>query len=95
MQEKQLKHANKLINRLKHPLEPDLLWFFSNEKNFCQDQKNCPIQNHAQSHADKISSDKHGVTSNEGDVMLSHFFPEALKLNTNGYIHVLSEVVNP
>ena len=25
----------KLLNKLKHPLEPDMLWFFSDEKNFC------------------------------------------------------------
>ena len=30
--------GKKLLNKLKHPLEPDMLWFFSDEKNFCQDQ---------------------------------------------------------
>ena len=34
MQEKQLKHTEKLINKFKHPLEPDMLWFFSDENFF-------------------------------------------------------------
>lgn len=37
MQEKQLKNTKELINQLKHSLEPDMLWFFSDGKNFCQD----------------------------------------------------------
>ena len=28
----------KLMNKLKHPKEPEMLWFFSDEKIFCQDQ---------------------------------------------------------
>ena len=28
----------RLINKLKHPMKPNMLWFFSDEKNFCQDQ---------------------------------------------------------
>ena len=30
--------AAKLLNKLKHPLKPNMLWFFSDEKNFCRDQ---------------------------------------------------------
>ncbi|QQP54127.1 Uncharacterized protein FKW44_006848, partial [Caligus rogercresseyi] len=29
----------KLLNKFKHPKENNMLWFFSDEKNFCQDQK--------------------------------------------------------
>ena len=36
-----------------------------------------------------------GVVSSEGDVMPPHFFAEGLRLDTNGYIRVLSEVVRP
>ena len=36
-----------------------------------------------------------GVVSSEGDVMPPHFFAEGLRLDTNGYIRVLSEVVKP
>ena len=39
MQEKKLMHTNKLI-KLKHPMDADMLWFFSDEKNFCHDQIN-------------------------------------------------------
>ena len=42
-----------------------------------------------------VTSMVFGVVSSEGDVMPPHFFPEGLKLNTNGYIHFLSEIVNP
>ena len=28
----------RLLNKLKHPKKPNMLWFFSDEKNFCQDQ---------------------------------------------------------
>lgn len=30
----------KLLNMLKRPEEPDMLWFFSDEKSFCQDSQN-------------------------------------------------------
>ena len=28
----------RLLNKLKHPKKPNMLWFFSDEKNFCQEQ---------------------------------------------------------
>jgi hypothetical protein len=30
--------AMKLLNKLQYPKDPGMLWFFSDEKNFCQDQ---------------------------------------------------------
>ena len=36
--EKRLKHCQKLLKKLKHPLQRNMIWFFSDEKNFCQDQ---------------------------------------------------------
>ena len=33
-----LKKAKKFLNKVKHPVEPGTLWFFSDEKNFCQGQ---------------------------------------------------------
>ena len=42
-----------------------------------------------------VTSMVFGVISCEGDVMPPHFFSENVKLNTDGYIHVLSEVVKP
>ena len=35
---KRLLNSTKLINKLKHPKESNMLWLFSDEKNFCQDQ---------------------------------------------------------
>ncbi|KAK8390563.1 hypothetical protein O3P69_010330 [Scylla paramamosain] len=37
MQEDRFKKS-KMLNKLKFPLENDMLWFFSDEKNFCKDQ---------------------------------------------------------
>ena len=106
MQEKRLKHAKKLVNKLKHPVEPNMLWFFSDEKNFCQDQKINSQNNRwlAVSPKDvpRVMQTKFpatimvfGVVSSEGDVMPPHFFADGLRLNTEGYIQVLSEVVKP
>ncbi|XP_054714652.1 uncharacterized protein LOC129224251 [Uloborus diversus] len=36
-----------------------------------------------------------GVISSEGDVMPPHFFEEGLRINADGYIHVLETVVKP
>ena len=36
--DRRLLNSTKLLNKLKHPKESNMLWFFSDEKNFCQDQ---------------------------------------------------------
>ena len=83
-----------------------MLWFYSDEKNFDQDQK-INRQNDRWLCAD--SSDvPHvmypkfpatvmvlGVVSNEGHVMPSHFFPQGLRMNAAAYIEVLEAVVKP
>jgi hypothetical protein len=38
LMDRRLLKCTKLLNMLKHPKEPGMLWFFSDEKNFCQDQ---------------------------------------------------------
>ena len=38
MKVKRKDHTTKLFNKLKHPLQQNMLWFFSDEKNFCHDQ---------------------------------------------------------
>ena len=38
LMERRVLKCCKLLNMLKHPKEPRMLWFFSDEKNFCQDQ---------------------------------------------------------
>lgn len=37
-EENSLTKVNKLLNKLKHPVEPETICFFYPEKNFCQDQ---------------------------------------------------------
>ena len=37
--ENRLTNGKKLLSNLKHPAEPQTIWFFSDEKNFCHDQK--------------------------------------------------------
>ena len=36
--DRRLLNSTKLLNKLKSPKESNMLWFFSDEKNFCQDQ---------------------------------------------------------
>ncbi|MCP3661159.1 MAG: hypothetical protein GY696_01480 [Gammaproteobacteria bacterium] len=36
--DRRLMKCTKLLNMLKHPQEQEMIWFFSDEKNFCQDQ---------------------------------------------------------
>ena len=98
--------ARKLLNKLKKPLEPNMLWFFSDEKNFCQDQKHNSQNNRwiacNQSKVQIVSQTKFpqtimvfGVISSEGDVMPPHVFEQGLRLNTDGYIDLLTNVVKP
>ena len=37
--ENRLTNGKKLLSKVKHPAEPQTIWLFSDEKNFCQDQK--------------------------------------------------------
>ena len=38
IKDRRLLNSTKLLNKLKHPKESNMLWFFSDEKNFYQDQ---------------------------------------------------------
>ena len=38
MKNKRKELTAKPLNKLKHSIEPNMLWFFSSEKNFCKDQ---------------------------------------------------------
>ena len=38
MKNRRIFKAHMLMKKLKHPKEPEMLWFFSDEKNFCLDQ---------------------------------------------------------
>ena len=40
-----LTKAKKLLSKLRHPIELWIIWFFSDEENFCQDQLQQPLYN--------------------------------------------------
>ena len=98
--------SKRLLNKLKTPAEDDVIWFFSDEKNFDQDQKvnrrndiwlcadpsEVPRVMHTKFPATVMVL---GVISNEGNAMPPHFFPQGLKVNSAAYIHVLETVVKP
>ena len=83
-----------------------MLWFYSDEKNFNQDQKinrqsdrwlcanpsDVPYVMHTKFSATVVVL---GVVSNEGHVMPPHFFPQKLRVNAAAYIEVLEAVVKP
>ena len=89
--------AAALLNRLKHPPVPDILIFFSDEKNFSQDQKvnsrnnrwlcddpsDVPIVMKTKFPATVMVL---GVVSNKGDVMPPYIFEAGLRVNTDVYI---------
>ena len=77
--------AKKLLSKVKHPAEPQTIWFFSNEKNFCQDQKHNKQNNRWLSYSPKdtprVMQTKFpqtvmvfGCLSSESDVISPHFF---------------------
>ena len=37
--ENRLTKGKKFLSKVKHPAEPQTIWFFSDEKNFCKDLK--------------------------------------------------------
>ncbi len=104
--ERRLEKAKLLLNKLKNPAANRQLVFFSDEKNFSQDQK-VNWKNNRWLCADIsdlpiVMATKFpttvmvlGVVSNEGGVMPPHIFAKWLKINTEEYVKVLKEVVKP
>lgn len=104
--ENRLIRSKRLLNKLKHPVEQGMLWFFSDEKNFDQDQKvnrrndrwlcndpsEVPTVMHTKFPATVMVL---GVVSNEGHVMPPHFFRQGLRVTSAAYIEVLDTVVKP
>lgn len=106
IKENRLIRSKRLLNKVKHPAEEDVIWFFSDEKNFDQDQKanrrNDRWLCKDPSEVPRIMHNKFpatvmvlGVVSNEGHVMPPHFFPQRLRVNSAAYIEVLQTVVKP
>jgi hypothetical protein len=95
--------AKKLLVNTKHPSVSNQLIFFSDEKNFTQDQKvNRRNNRRLCSDVPIVRSTKFPATvmvlrviSNEGDVMLPYIFPKGLRVKTKEYLQVLDEVVKP
>jgi transposase len=103
---RRLEKAQLLLTRLKHPRTPEQLIFFSDEKNFSQDQKvNRQNDRWLCSEPDEVPivmATKFPATimvlsviSNEGDVMPPHFFQKGQRVDAEAYIHVLRTVVEP
>ena len=104
--ENRLVRSKRLLNKVKHPAEQDMLWFFSYKKNFHQDQKvNRRNDRWLCADPSKVPRVMHtkfpvtvmalGVVSNEGHVMPPHFFLQGLRVNSAAYIDVLGTVVKP
>ena len=104
--ENRLTRAKRLLNKLKHPEEPGMLWFFSDEKIFVQDQKvNRKNDRWLCQSPDEVPTVMHtkfpasvmvlGVVSSEGDVMPPHFFLQGARVNAVAYTDVLNTVVKP
>eukprot|EP00096_Caligus_rogercresseyi_P004313 TRINITY_DN1852_c0_g1_i1.p1 TRINITY_DN1852_c0_g1~~TRINITY_DN1852_c0_g1_i1.p1 ORF type:complete len:117 (-),score=6.28 TRINITY_DN1852_c0_g1_i1:546-896(-) len=101
---KRVVKAAKLLKKLKHPKDPQIIWFFSDEKKFCQN----PVHNR-QYHRwiascpkdiPKVMKTKFpaivmifGVVSSEGDVMPLHIFESGLRVNTDIYLDLMDKVV--
>lgn len=104
--ERRLDKAKKLLSKFKNSKEKSPLIFFSDEKNFQQDQvvnkqnnrwlcKNInevPIIMKTKFPAAIMVM---GVVSNEGDIMAPHFFSKGLRLNSDTYLEVLKDIVVP
>ncbi|XP_046868909.1 uncharacterized protein LOC124461437 [Drosophila willistoni] len=104
--EQRVIRSNRLLNEIKHPEAAEMLWFFSDEKNFDQDQKinrrndrwlcsnptEVPVVMHTKFPATVMVL---GVVSNKGHVMPPHFFSQGLRVNSAAYIEVLETVVKP
>ena len=101
-----LTRAKRLLNKLKHPEKPGMIWFFSDEKNFVQDQKvNRKNDQWLCKRPDEVPTVIHtkfpasamvlGVVSSEGDVMPPHFFTGGLRVNADAYTEMLDKVIKP
>ena len=104
--ENRLTKGKKLLSKVKHPAEPQTIWFFSDEKNLCHDQKNNTQNNRWLAHSPKdtpcVMQTKSsqtvmvfGCVSCEGDVMPPHFIREGFRLNSDAYVEFLITVVKP
>ena len=103
MKAKRKYRAVKLLNKLKHHLQPKMLWFFFEAKDFSQDQtmnlQNSWLGLTSQNVLIEMKA-KHpvhivvfGMVPRNGDFMILLIFSLSLRLNTDAYIKCLMEVV--
>ena len=102
--EKRNDRTCELLNKHKHPLQPNMFWFFSDEKCFYQHQMGNLQNNHWFSLSSQnvriLMKTKHrahiivvGVVSGDDDLMPSFIFPYDFTLNIDTYIKCLLTVV--
>ena len=104
--EERLTKGKKLLSKVKHPAEPQTIWFFYDEKNLCQDQKHNMQNNrwlaYSPNDTPRVMQTKFsetvmvfGCVSCECDAMPPHFFIEGLRLNSYASVEFLITVVKP
>lgn len=94
--------VTKLLNKFKHLLKLNMLWFLPNDKSSRQDkmgntQKNCWLAM-SPNHELRVIEINHpvnvlGVIASVDDVMPTPIFQHGLKLNTDAYIICPEEIV--
>jgi len=102
--ERRFEKAKKLFAKLKIQKRGNFLIFFSDEKNFQQDQKvNWKNDRLLCANADEVPivmETKYpatimvlGVVSNKSDITTPYFFKQGLRVNADAYLKVLQNVV--
>lgn len=93
-----------LVNNVKHPIEPGIIWLLSDVKKLCQNQLHKSQDNrrlaYIQFDVPRIMKFPQtaivwGCVSSEGDVLLSHIFGQGLGLNSDGYVELLNTMIKP
>ena len=89
-----LPKAKKSLNKLKHPVEPEMIWFFLDEKIFCQGHLYNTLNNtwlvwnpFSVLHIMKTNFSQtvmvFGCVSSERDDMLLHIFEQGIRLKSD------------
>ncbi|CAI9733001.1 Hypothetical predicted protein [Octopus vulgaris] len=94
------------MNKLRHFAEQGMIWFFSDGKNFCQDQlpntqnnrwltcNPCDVPYIMKTEFSQTMV-VFGSVSSEGEIMMPHIFEKSLRLNSDGYMKLQETLVNP
>ena len=104
--DRRLLNSTKLLNKLKHPKESNMLSFFSDEKNFCQDQAHSRQNNQwiamCPNDVPRVMKTKFpnmvmvfSVISSDRDMMPLHIFEMGPRVDTEIYLQVMEIAVLP